>query len=155
LTRRLNDLKTNFEEEGIQVSYERDGKRRSIRISKIPSELSDCHVQERSYDDDTHDSLESSQLTLSDELSGKIQELADDDDDHDSKIPISLLSQRDRLLELRGRVGRLCENAGSLIAATDEIKKNVGDYPNLLDDLHEIKKAGFIYEPKPGFWRVV
>jgi hypothetical protein len=36
-----------------------------------------------------------------------------------------------------------------------KIKTIVGDYPNLENDLQELKNAGFIYEPKPGYWRVV
>jgi hypothetical protein len=156
LTRKLNELKTNLEDEGIQIIRDREGAKgdRKLRICRISSEPSDRQVQERIDADDNTDDIMADEIP-SVKPSVDFEELTDDTDSTDGKIPISSLPQRERLLKLRETVFRLCKNSESHSATTDEIKNEHGDYPNLESDLQELKKAGFIYEPKPGYWRVV
>jgi DNA replicative helicase MCM subunit Mcm2 (Cdc46/Mcm family) len=153
LTRRLNDLKTNFEEEGIQVSYERDGKHRIIRICKIPSEPSYRHAQERLDGDDTNADIDSAVEIPS----YKKQEPDDGNDDNDDKLHNSQFPQKDRLINILKVIKRLCKNSENNTATTDKIRASLGSsfHSTLEQDLEELREAGFIYEPKPGHWRHV
>jgi hypothetical protein len=161
LTRRLNELKTNLEDEGIRIIRDREGSKgdRILRICRIPSESSDRQVQERLDADNTPDDIIAGEI-LSVKPSGDFEESADDTGSTDDNLPYSLddpLSQADRLKAVLKVIKISCEDSTDFTITTDEIRAKLSStfHPALEQDLLELKEAGFIYEPKPGHWRAV
>jgi hypothetical protein len=147
--RRLNEIRTNLMEEGIEVIYSRDGSKRTIRVCKTSSLSSYRQFQERLDADDTTDDIIADEIP-SVKPSVDFQEPTDDTDAIDDKIHTSPYSQAERLKVLLKIIKRICKENGD--AAKDEIMAKTGTsfHATLDQDLEELKKAGFIYEPRPG-----
>lgn len=88
LSRKLKELKTNLEEEGIEIIFDRKGPKgtRTLTISKKPSEPSDRQSPEPKTTDDTTDDIEQQVLISSDIPSEDLPRPTDDTDDTDDNL---------------------------------------------------------------------
>jgi len=171
LSRKLNELKTNLEEEGVVIEKAREGKKRKrqLKIYKEDPHLPNYTPQKPSVPSDRPQPGPKEADDKADDISGGKNTVRRpsatkpgprrpvDDADDICGYPSSKggITQDIRLKKIVEVIGGLERRYGT--AKLEEIKACLGEAlkANLEQDLEKLKKEGVIFEPKPGEYKVV